>query len=101
MWWNTGARGAARDLDVVAPRASAGGSACATFRTAWVAIWGDCVVVRVVPVGAPLMHVGADVEKAEGVGRGLANRFGSGLPAAPANLRRLRGGGLPRKQSGI
>src|SRR4029077_6054168 len=98
MWWNTGARGAARDLDVVAPRASAGGSACATLRTAWVAIWGDRVVVRGIPVSSPLMHVGADVEKAEGVGRGLANRLGSGLPAAPAILWWLRGGGFPTKQ---
>ena len=99
MWWNTGARGAARDLDVVAPRASAGGSACATLRTAWVAIWGDRVVVRVVQVAAPLMHVSADVEKAEGVGRGLANGFGSGLPAARVIWQRLRGSVSPRKQS--
>jgi len=91
---NTGSRGAARDLDVVAPRSSTGGLTRrfqpALVRALRIAFRRDRVIARVVPVTAPLVYVVADVVEAESVWGILRDGFGSGLPAPGIVGKRLR-----------
>src|ERR1017187_3447449 len=79
--WDAAPRGAARNLDLVPPGASARSAPCARGRPLRILDGRDGIVSRVVPVGAPFVHVLAYVVKAEGVGRGGAYRLGRVGPA--------------------
>ena len=95
FWRDAGAGGAAGDFDVVAPGSTAGGFARglhrALFGAARVAVGRNGVVVRVVPVAAPLVDVVANIVEAEGVGGVAGDGFGAGLPASGVVGERLRG----------
>ena len=51
------------------------------FRALRVAVRRGCVVVRIVPVAAPLVDIVADIVKAKSVGSIPGNGFGPCLPA--------------------
>src|SRR5882672_2325099 len=59
-------------------------------RAARIALRRDGVVVRIVPVAAPLVNVVANVVEAEGVGDVARDGLGSGLPASGVIRERLR-----------
>src|SRR5215469_484187 len=79
---DAGTRGTTRDLDVMAPRASAGRFALRLHRALVgalrVPLGRNGVVVRVIPVAAPFVDVVADVVEAECVRSIAGDRFGSG-----------------------
>src|ERR1700756_3964394 len=87
--WNAGACGATGCFDVVAPGASTGGAALAAFRALRVAFWGDAVIVRLIPVAAPLVDVIANVVKTEAVRRETAHWLGAIFPSLPIVRQRL------------
>jgi len=93
FWRNAGASRAARDFDVMAPRASARRLArrlhWAHGRSARVPLWRNRVIIRVVPIAAPFVDVVADVVKSECIRRVTSHRFGTIQPA-----RRVVGQGL-------
>src|SRR5215469_4185922 len=98
---NAGAGGAACDFDVMAPGASTGGFTVARVRAGWVALGRDRIIVRLVPVAAPLVHVLADVVKAEGVGRVTGDPIGSVLPACGVVGKRFRRRIAPGKEPAL
>ena len=81
--WDAAARGAAGNFDLVAPSASARSAARASRRSLRIVDRRHRVVSRVVPVGAPFVHVLAHIVKPETIGRGGAHRLGSPQPAGP------------------
>src|SRR5579864_1615168 len=91
---NAGTGRAARDLDVVSPRTSAGSFARrqhrTLFRTLRIALGRTGVAVRVVPVAAPLMHVVADVVEAEAIWHIAAHSLRPVLPPDRIVGQRLR-----------
>jgi len=91
---DAGAGGAAGDFDVMAPTSAAGGFARrasrADFGAGGIAIEGSGVVIRIVPVAAPLVDVVAHVIEAEIVGGVAGDRLGSGLPSRGVIGERLR-----------
>ena len=74
-------RGAARDLDLVPPGPPARSAPRARRRPLRIVDGRNRIVSRVVPVGAPFVHVLAHVVKPETIGRGGADRLGSPHPA--------------------
>src|ERR1019366_7734426 len=80
--WNAAPGGTARELDVMTPGAAAGTAALAVLRAGRILLRRNGVIQRVVPIGAPFVHVLAHVEQAIGVGFGLPDRLRSFLPAS-------------------
>src|ERR1700741_1359503 len=78
---NARARGAARNFGVVPPGASARSATRARRWALGIAIGSGGVVVRVEPIRAPLVHVGADIKKTVIVAFTSSHRLGTGLPA--------------------
>lgn len=74
----------------MAPRAAARGFAQAALGPARIAVGRNGIVIRVVPVAAPLMHIVADVVKAEGIGDVMSHGLGAVLPALSVVRERLR-----------
>src|ERR1700757_719442 len=72
------------------PRASARGAALASFRAAWIALGRNCIVVRRVPVAAPLVHVVAHVVETVCVGFAPADWLRASIPIRSAPLRIVR-----------
>src|SRR5580693_3884804 len=60
---NAGARGCSGDFDVMTPRASARGAATAGKRPLRIPLRGNDVIARVVPIGAPFVHIVANIEE--------------------------------------
>src|SRR5262249_43732222 len=92
VWRDAAPSRAAGDLDVVAPGAAARCLALARGRAGRVVRGRVLVVALVVPVGAPLVNVLADVVKAVTVGRGCCDRLGTFAP--PLGIGWARGGGI-------
>src|SRR5579863_9497409 len=87
---DAGAGRAARNFHVMPPRSSARSLALATLGAARIALRRTRVVIRIVPVFAPLVDIVTNVVKAESVGRIVRDRFWAGLPARRIVRKRLR-----------
>src|SRR5215472_4663265 len=88
--WDARAGGAARDFCVVPPGSASRGPARAGDRTLRVALRRDGVVAGIEPVGAPFMHVCANIEKAVGVELPGPHGLGAGFPACGVVRKRFR-----------
>src|ERR1039458_6124161 len=93
FWWDAAARGAAGELDVVAPGAASRRAAEAVLRTARILRGRGGVVRGSVPIATPLVHVLAHVEQAVAIRLAEADGFGAVMPTAGGNRRH---GGAPR-----
>src|ERR1700731_3062463 len=75
---------------MMTPRPAARGFPLALVRAMRIALGRRCIVVRVIPIPAPLVNVVANVIEAEGVGRVMGYRLGAILPASRVIRERLR-----------
>jgi len=78
---NAGPGCAAADLDVMPPRTAARSAPRASLRTDWVSLRRGRIVVRRIPIAAPLVNIFADIVQAEPVWSRFAYRFRSCSPA--------------------
>src|SRR5580692_12127694 len=90
IWRDAGARRAARHFHMMPPRSSARSLALAARRAAWIALGRTRVVIRIVPVAAPLVEIVANVVKAKSVGGVACNPLRTRLPARRVVGKRLR-----------
>src|ERR1700722_2882218 len=90
LWRDAGARRAALHLHVMPPRSSARGLALAALGAKRIAFRRTRVVIRIVPVAAPLVEIVTNVVEAKGVSSVARNPLRASPPTCRVVGKRLR-----------